>query len=287
MKKIVIATRPSKLALIQAEIIAKKLENYGFQFEILKIVTEGDEGKYDINRKSAFTQRLENAVIAGKADLAVHSMKDLPSERDKRLGVLYPVEDDPADCLVAKEELDLFELPKGSKIGTSSLRRKALISLYRPDLNVIDLRGNVDTRLKRLEEGKFDALTLSCAAMKRLGLETYKMKRLDPRYFLPAPGQGIIAVEYNKENDKIKELEEFLYNERTNLRANIEAEFNELMQGGCHFPAGIYTEINEENVSLKGYFSDGSKHIFATVITDKKNYKQGLMQLVAKLKGIQ
>ncbi len=285
MTKIRIATRPSKLALIQAELVAKRLNEIGFETEILKIVTEGDEGKFGISRKSAFTQRLESALKNGIADLAVHSMKDLPTETSNDFDFFYPIEDDPADCLIAKEgKFDLFTLPSGKTIGTSSLRRRSLIYLYRPDLKIFELRGNVDTRLSKLVEEKFDALIISCAAIKRLGFISKNLMRLDPTYFIPAPGQGIIAVEYRKDDQTAKEISQQLYNEKINLRANIEKKFNELMQGGCHFPAGIYTDLKDETIILKGYMYNEERHIFSTIISNKQDYINALNQLIKKLK---
>ncbi|MDP8023533.1 MAG: hydroxymethylbilane synthase [Nitrososphaeria archaeon] len=286
MAKIKIATRPSRLAVIQAELVAKKINDVGFETEILKIVTEGDEGKFGISKKSAFTQRLEKALINGVADLAVHSMKDLPTEATNVLDFFYPIEDDSADCLVTKYgKYDLFDLPQGKVIGTSSIRRTSLISIYRPDLKVLELKGNVDTRLKKLGEDKFDALILSCAAIKRLEINPEGVTRLDPEYFIPAPGQGIIAVEYKKDDQTSKNIAKLLFNEKTELRARIESKFNQLMQGGCHFPAGIYTNIKGNEIILKGYFSDGERHIFSTVITNKDDYLQDLNKLATKLRN--
>ncbi len=286
MTKIRIATRPSRLAVIQAELVAKKINDAGFKTEILKIVTEGDEGKFGISKKSAFTQRLEKALIDGVADLAVHSMKDLPAEATNTLDFFYPIEDDPADCLVTKDgKTDLFGLPSGKVIGTSSIRRTSLISLFRPDLKVLELKGNVDTRLKKLKEEKFDALVLSCAAIKRLGINPEGLTRLDPEFFIPAPGQGIIAVEYKKDDQISKNIAKLLFNEKTELRARIESKYNQLMQGGCHFPAGIYTDIKSTEIIVKGYFSDGERHIFSTIITNKYDYLQDLNKLVTRLRN--
>lgn len=283
--KLRIATRPSKLAVIQAELLADQLLKIGIEAEIIKVVTEGDEGKFDISRKSAFTLRLEEFLLKEKADVAVHSLKDLPSERPEGLQISFPIADDPADCLVANDNYaSLFDVKSGATIGTSSLRRKALLKLYRPDLNVLDLKGNVDTRLKKLREGLYDAEILSCAALKRLK-EEYNTVRLSPEFFVPAPGQGIIAVEFLSKRKEIEEILTNIADKDVVLRARIEMEFNKLMEGGCHFPAGIYTIITENKLRIKGYYSDGIKHVFAEVQSEKESYEEAVKELVRLLKG--
>ncbi len=280
-----IATRPSQLAVIQAELVGKRIRELGYATEIVKITTEGDEGIYDLNRKSAFTRRLEVALHEGRADIAVHSLKDLPSERDRQLGIAFPIAGDPADCLVSLKQVDLFTMESGKRVGTSSLRRKALISLYRPDLEVVDLRGNVDTRLRKLSSGQFDAVVLSCEALRRLGTPGYVISRLDPNYFPPAPGQGIIAVEYLDGDEKIKEIVNAISDRTISVRALIEMAFNEMMQGGCHFPAGIYTIIRSfDEIMVKGYYSDGRRHTFSTVKTNDKSFREDLELLTRQLK---
>ncbi|MGC9208433.1 MAG: hydroxymethylbilane synthase [Nitrososphaeria archaeon] len=281
-----IATRPSQLAVIQAELVGKRIRELGYVTEVIKITTEGDEGIYDLSLKSAFTRRLELALRDGKADIAVHSLKDLPSNRDVELGIAFPLAGDPADCLVSLKHVDLFTLESGKRVGTSSLRRKALINLYRPDLEVVDLRGNVDTRLKKLGSGQFDALVLSCEALRRLGVSGYAVSRLDPNYFPPAPGQGIIAVEYLDEDERAKEIVNTISDRMISIRALIELAFNEMMQGGCHFPAGIYTIIRSlDEILIKGYYSDGRRHAFSTVKTSAKSYREDLELLTRLLKN--
>ncbi len=253
-KKIVIGTRSSKLALWQAEYVADRLRKQyeGLEVELMHIVTKGDKildvPLAKIGGKGLFTKELEVAMLEKRVDLAVHSLKDMPTVLPTGLSLNTITKRlDCGDALVSPKYQTLENLPKGAKVGTSSLRRKAQLLNIRPDLDIHNLRGNVNTRLRKLEEENFDAIVLAVAGLKRLGFGD-KITQIIPRkYCLPAVGQGALAIETRADDEEIKNMLSFLYDDKTADATIAERAFLAQVEGGCQVPVGVYGEVNEDN----------------------------------------
>lgn len=253
-KKIVIGTRSSKLALWQAEYIADCLRKQyeGIEVELEHIMTRGDKildvPLAKIGGKGLFTKELEVAMIENRIDLAVHSLKDMPTVLPEGLALTTITKRlDCGDALVSPKYQTLENLPKGAKVGTSSLRRKAQLLNIRPDLDIHNLRGNVNTRLRKLEEENFDAIVLAVAGLKRLAFGE-KITQIIPRkYCLPAVGQGALAIETRADDEEIKNMLSFLYDDKTADATIAERAFLAQVEGGCQVPVGVYGEVNEDN----------------------------------------
>lgn len=253
-KKIVIGTRSSKLALWQAEYVADRLRKQyeGLEVELMHIVTKGDKildvPLAKIGGKGLFTKELEVAMLEKRVDLAVHSLKDMPTVLPTGLSLTTITKRlDCGDALVSPKYQTLENLPKGAKVGTSSLRRKAQLLNIRPDLDIHNLRGNVNTRLRKLEEENFDAIVLAVAGLKRLGFGD-KITQIIPRkYCLPAVGQGALAIETRADDEEIKNMLSFLYDDKTADATIAERAFLAQVEGGCQVPVGVYGEVNEDN----------------------------------------
>jgi len=242
-EKIVVGTRGSKLALAQTERVVEKLREEGYDVEIKIIKSTGDIMKdkplYEFKGMGAFVRSLELALIKGEIDVAVHSYKDIPSSRVEGVTVAAVLErDSPCDAFIAKDGSTIESIKEGAIIGTSSLRRRAQLKLYRPDFKFENLRGNVDTRLRKLKEGPYDAIVLAEAGLIRLGLKI-KYQRLDPERFVPAANQGIIAVETREGEEN---LVEFMNDKKTALEAEVERAVIRELGVGCAIPAGVYAE---------------------------------------------
>lgn len=268
--KLRVATRGSKLSLIQTEIVLERLRKIrpDLEFELVIVKTRGDVHQdkpfASIGGKGLFEKEVNVAVLEGKADIAVHSLKDVPSTVSEKLVLaMVPPRDPPYDVLVARNGVkSIFELPKGAVVGTASARRKAMILHVRPDLKVKLLRGNVDTRLRKLDQGGYDAIVLAEAGLKRLGVGR-PYWRFPPHVLPPAPGQGIIGVYtlYNR-RDLVELLEEAT-DEEAMVLARAERAFLAYAGGGCHTPLGGYAWI--ENGVLHFYAAvaspDGSRKV--------------------------
>ncbi|BBD09093.1 hydroxymethylbilane synthase [Desulfovibrio ferrophilus] len=262
MKKITIATRGSRLALWQANHIKSLLEGqyHGLEVDLLKIKTTGDKildvPLAKVGGKGLFVKEIEEALLDGRADLAVHSMKDVPTELPEGLIVgVIPEREDNTDSLLSVHYGSLAELPQGATVGTSSLRRGAQVKALRPDLEVRDLRGNVDTRLRKLVEGEYDAIVMATAGMKRLELEAPKSSLLAPPEFLPAVAQGALGIEY-KADGPMAEMLAFLNHEPSKIQVQAERGFLTGLEGGCQVPIAAYAEHDGQTVHLTGYLSD-------------------------------
>ncbi len=259
MGKIVkIGTRRSKLALWQAEWIGSRLEEYhkDIKVTLIRIKTTGDKildvPLSRVGGKGLFVKEIEEGLLRGDIDVAVHSMKDIPAELPEGLYIGAITErEDPRDALITKVQSSEFrvqsfkDLPEGATVGTSSLRRQCQLKAIRPDLNIINLRGNLDTRLRKLEEGKFDAIIVASAGVKRLGLEGKITEYLPHEVSLPAIGQGAIGVEVRKDDTYIMGLVNFLNHERTSLCVRAERAFLKRLEGGCQVPIAAYARIDE------------------------------------------
>ncbi|HJG07178.1 MAG TPA: hydroxymethylbilane synthase [Megamonas hypermegale] len=253
-QKITIGTRSSKLALWQAEYVADCLRKQypDIQVELLRITTKGDKildvPLAKIGGKGLFTKELEVAMLNGDIDLAVHSLKDMPTALPKGLSLSAITKRfDFNDALVSPVYKTLENLPKGAKVGTSSLRRKAQILNVRPDLNICNLRGNVNTRLRKLEEEHFDAIVLAVAGLKRLGFGDKITQIIPAKICLPAVGQGALAIETRSDDDEIKQMLAFLHDDKTTDATTAERAFLARVEGGCQVPVGVYAQIDEDD----------------------------------------
>ena len=249
-----IATRESPLALWQATFIKAELEaaHPGLQVELLGMTTRGDQildsPLAKIGGKGLFVKELETALLDGRADIAVHSMKDVPMAFPAGLGLsIICQRGDPRDAFVSNHYKSLDELPAGARVGTSSLRRQCQIRAQRPDLTIVDLRGNVNTRLRKLDEGQYDAIILASAGLLRLGMADRIAQHLSPEQSLPAGGQGAVGVEARIDDQRIKQLLAPLHHQATAECVNAERALNLTLQGGCQVPIACFAIANPDN----------------------------------------
>ena len=258
-----IATRGSKLAMWQAQHVAGLIQaahpQIAIDFKIIK--TSGDKildvPLAKVGGKGLFVKEIEEAILAGEADLAVHSMKDVPAElvSGLTLGVM-PERDDTSDCLLSMHYPDLQNLPSGSVVGTSSLRRQAQLLTLRPDLTIRTLRGNLDTRLSKLERGEYDAIVVASVGLKRLGLQAPHVCPLVPPDFFPALGQGALGIEYPAANTELHSLLSVLDHPATRVTVTAERSFLHELEGGCQVPIGGTAKVEGSWVTLHGFVSD-------------------------------
>ncbi|WP_104498602.1 hydroxymethylbilane synthase [Acinetobacter indicus] len=259
MNTLKIATRQSPLALWQAEHIRARLEalHAGLNVELVTFVTQGDKildtPLAKIGGKGLFVKELEAALLDGRADLAVHSMKDVPMALPEGLSLAVICErEDPLDAFVSNTYASFQDLPQGAKVGTSSLRRKCQILKARPDLEIIDLRGNVGTRLSKLDAGQYDAIILASAGLKRLGLSERIRHTLAPEVSLPAVGQGALGLECRTNDQAVLELILPLMDDETNVCVRAERAFNAYLEGGCQVPIAGYATLKDGQLSMEG-----------------------------------
>ncbi len=269
-KIIRIATRQSPLALWQAQYVQTQLMAFhpGLQVELVPMVTRGDiildTPLAKVGGKGLFVKELELAMQDGRADIAVHSMKDVPVEFPEGLGLVTICErDDPRDAFVSNHFANLAALPAGSIVGTSSLRRQCQLREQRPDLVIRDLRGNVGTRLGKLDNGDYDAIILAVAGLKRLNLEDRIRVALSPEECLPAVGQGAVGIECRLDDHYTRELLAPLAHRETTLRVLAERAMNMRLEGGCQVPIGSYAEVNGDQIWLRALVGapDGSQMV--------------------------
>lgn len=267
-RRIVIASRESALALWQARYVESKLKvlHPGLEVEILGMTTEGDRLAHTslskVGGKGLFVKELEDALARGKADLAVHSMKDVPMELPHGFSLAAIMERaDPRDAFVSLRYRALAELPPGSRVGTSSLRRESQVRSRYPQLRVEPLRGNVPTRLRKLDEGRYEAIILAAAGLKRLGLEERITALLSPEESLPAAGQGALGLECRAARSDIHELLAPLGHAPTALCVTAERAMSRALAGSCNVPLGALGEISGGSMRLRGFVGapDGSR----------------------------
>jgi hydroxymethylbilane synthase len=260
-----IATRKSALALWQAEHVAAELRaaHPGLAVELVPMSTRGDEildkSLATIGGKGLFLKELEVAMQEGRADLAVHSLKDVPADLEPgfALPAILP-RADAADAFISNDYADLAALPLGARVGSSSLRRQAQLRALRPDLTLLDLRGNVGTRLGKLDAGHYDAILLACAGLERLGLAERIRARLSAPDWLPAPGQAAIAVEARSDQPAVLELLAALDDADTRLAVTAERAMNRVLGGSCTVPVGAWCVVTERGLHLRGMVGDVS-----------------------------
>ena len=269
-----IATRKSALALWQAEYVKAKLEHFhpGINVELVPMTTKGDiildTPLAKVGGKGLFVKELEVAMLENRADIAVHSMKDVPVEFPEGLGleIICPRED-PRDAFVSNTIKSLADLPQGAIVGTSSLRRQCQIKALRPDLDIRDLRGNVNTRLKKLDNGEYDAIILAAAGLIRLEMPERIQEYIEPEVMLPANGQGAVGIECRNEDTIIKTLLAPLACENTRVRVVAERAMNRALEGGCQVPIGSYAVLEDQQLYLRGLVGaiDGSEILTSEV----------------------
>lgn len=293
LKNIVrIATRKSPLALWQAHFVKEKLEQLhpNLQVELVPMVTKGDiildTPLAKVGGKGLFVKELELALLEGRADIAVHSMKDVPVEFPAGLGLVTICErEDPRDAFVSNNYASLDALPVGSVVGTSSLRRQCQLREQRPDLIIRDLRGNVGTRLSKLDNGEYDAIILAVAGLKRLGLGERVRVALEPEQSLPAVGQGAVGIECRLNDDKTRELLAKMNNDNTSVCVLAERAMNMRLEGGCQVPIGSYAIWQGDNIWLRALVGapDGSVIIRGERLSSPEQATQAGIALAEEL----
>ena len=254
-----IATRKSPLALWQAEHVKAQLEQYhtNLSVELVKMTTKGDQilnsPLSKVGGKGLFIKELEVGMLEGKADIAVHSMKDVPYEipEDFELGAILKREN-PFDAFVSNDFDSINDLPQGAKVGTCSMRRIVQLKATRPDLEILDLRGNVNTRLQKLDNGEFDGIILACAGLIRLGFEDRINQQISAEQSLPAVGQGAVGIEIRANDQMILDLIKPLIDKETTYRVSAERAMNARLEGGCSVPIAGYSTIDGEQITLTG-----------------------------------
>ena len=273
-----IATRKSALALWQAEFVKAELEaaHPGLTVELLPMSSRGDKildvPLAKVGGKGLFVKELEHALISNEADIAVHSMKDVPMEFPEGLGLAVICErEDPRDAFVSNTYSHFSELPKGAIVGTSSLRRQCQLMAARPDLEIRFLRGNVNTRLAKLDAGEYDAIILAAAGLMRLEMSERIKERLAPELCLPAGGQGAVGIECRLDDQATIDLLTPLAHQATTERVNAERAMNQRLEGGCQVPIACYAEHRGEQLWLRGLVGepDGTRIISKEIIGDK------------------
>ena len=261
MSKLVIATRESRLALWQAEHVKALLELRGHQVSLLGMTTSGDQildrSLSKVGGKGLFVKELEAALEEGRADIAVHSLKDVPMELPEGFALACVMErEDPRDALVSNRFASLDELPQGAVVGTSSLRRVVLLRSLRPDLKVDALRGNLDTRLRKLDDGHYDAIVLAAAGLKRLGLGQRIRQLFEPEQMLPAAGQGALGIEVRADRADLLGLLAPLAHQATWLAVAAERAVSRAMGGSCSMPLAAFATFSGEHLQLRAAWGD-------------------------------
>ena len=290
-----IGTRGSNLALTQARWVLTQIwtrfpEVTESELSLKVIKTTGDkDGHFPIgsgSTRGVFVKELEEALISKEIDLAVHSMKDMPTNNPDSLEIrVIPAREDARDTLVSKTKATFKELPQGAVIGTGSPRRQAQILAARPDLLVAGIRGNVDTRIQKTLNGDYDAIILACAGLNRLGLQEHCGAPLEFTEMLPAPGQGALALETRKNENRIGQLIEFLHHPATATAVAAERAFLRRLEGGCTSPIAVYAAQNADRIRIEGLVAraDGSKVIRDSVTSEARLAEESAIELAERI----
>lgn len=275
MRKIIVGSRKSNLALTQTNWVIDQLKKAGVknEFEVKKIVTKGDQildvTLSKVGGKGLFVKEIEKALFDKEIDFAVHSMKDMPSQLPEGLEIsAIPVREDHRDAYIAKNNILLNDLPKGAIVGTSSLRRGAQILAARPDLQIKWIRGNIETRIRKLKEEDYDAIILAVSGLKRVGLsEELITEYLEPSICIPAVGQGALAIEGREDDAELKEIVQKIHDAYTERTVIAERTFLYLLEGGCQVPIGGYAHLEGEEIVLTALVGtpDGSTILKETI----------------------
>lgn len=293
--KIIVGTRGSKLALVQTNWVVEKLKkaNPGIEFEIKVIKTKGDLVTHlplhKIGDKGLFTKEIEQQLLDKEIDLAIHSMKDMPSTLPEGLKFAnVPKREDPRDVLVLKEGYSsIDDLPEGAKIGTGSKRRTYQLLKYRPDLEIVPIRGNIDTRIRKIEDENLHGVVLAAAGLIRAGLEDKISYYIPTNIMVPAPAQGALAIEIREDDTYIAEIVSHIKDEMTEIQVQAERGFLTGVNGSCHVPMGAYCEIKDDNIILTGLYGDedGEKLVIKSLegkVKDASNLGFELANIVLK-----
>ncbi|MDH3562829.1 MAG: hydroxymethylbilane synthase [Gammaproteobacteria bacterium] len=274
MKSLRLGTRKSQLALWQAHYVRDALERHhpGLKVELVTMTTEGDRildrSLATVGGKGLFIKELETGLLENKTDIAVHSLKDVTATLPEALHLaVYCEREDPRDAFISNKYSKLAELPNGARVGTSSLRRQCQLREAFPSLEIITLRGNVNTRLSKLDAGEYDAIILAVAGVKRLGMEARIRERLDPAVSLPAVGQGAVSIECRVDDHATHELLAPLNHAATQICVMAERSMNAHLEGGCQVPIGGFAELQGEELHLRGMVGepDGSRLLRAEI----------------------
>jgi len=260
-----VGTRGSKLALAQTNWVIEQIKGHypHLRVETVIIKTKGDKildvPLAKVGGKGLFVKEIEEALLREEIDLAVHSMKDVPTELPEGLEIaIIPERESPFDVLISRENISFEDLPPGARVGTSSLRRTAQLRAKRPDLRIENLRGNLDTRLRKLSEGLYEAIIVAEAGLLRLGLGDIPRERFSTEVMLPAIGQGALAIEIRKADTELREGLSFLHHEETAVAVAAERAFLERLGGGCQVPLAAYARLNQRNLVVEALIADPS-----------------------------
>ena len=311
--KIVVGTRGSILALAQAEKVKQLIEDKYLELkksgdtrlskifggaenldvELKIIVTKGDKDLRDFQKiqgtsqKDLFVKEIEREMLENKIDLAVHSLKDMPQVTPNGLlNASFPIREDNRDVLVSRNGKKLEELPENAIVGTGSTRREKEILNLRRDVQIKSIRGNIHTRLKKLDDGEYDAIVLATAGLKRVGLEDRITQYFRENEFIPAPGQGILCIQCRENDNKIRTLLEEINDDEVKLMCQAEREFSKIFDGGCHTPIGCSSKIDGENLTLKGMFYEGDTRILEEITGKKYDAEKLAQELAEKIKRV-
>lgn len=306
MKKIIVGSRKSQLAITQTQWVINRLQalNLPYEFEIKEIVTKGDQildvTLSKVGGKGLFVKEIEQALLDGEIDFAVHSMKDMPAEMPEGLVLAaVPEREDPRDCLISNHNYTIDTLPTGAKIGTSSLRRAAQLLAYREDLQIESIRGNINTRLNKLNTQNLDAVVLATAGLNRIGFNELTPEYLDVDICIPAVGQGALGIQARENDNEILDLLSKIDHQDTKVLVSAERAFLNRLQGGCQVPIGAYGRWINSKVHLVGIVAsvDGKEIIKAEGIENKENtvelgvmvaeelLSKGAAQILEEVKG--
>ena len=263
--KLVVGTRGSNLALVQTNWVVEQLKknNPNIEFEIKIIKTKGDLIKDlpldKIGDKGLFVKEIEKSLLDKEIDMAVHSMKDMPSYLPEGLKFAHsPRREDPRDALIFREGYKTLEdLPQGAKIGTGSKRRKYQLLKHRPDLEIVPIRGNIETRIKKIETENLDGVVLAASGLRRAGLEEKIDYYIPTDIMLPAPAQGILALEIREDDKETEKIIDSIRDNITKVQIDAERGFLIGVNGSCHIPMGAYCEVDGEKITLTGLYGDG------------------------------
>ena len=310
--KIIIGTRGSILALAQAEKVKEMLiakydelrkkedfkgisdfnKNESLTIELKIIVTTGDKDLRDFDKikgttqKELFVKEIEKEMLENKIDFAVHSLKDMPQQTPEGLlNACFPLREDNRDVIVSKSGKKLNELREKSVIGTGSIRRETELLNLRKDIIIKPIRGNIHTRLKKLDNGEYDAIILAAAGLKRTGLSDRITEYFEDEVFMPAPGQGILCIQCRENDDRIRELLEIINDKEVGIMCEAEREFSRIFDGGCHTPIGCSSTIEGNTLKLKGVYNKDEKRIFSEIEGDKNNPKEIAQKLAKEIKN--
>ena len=311
--KIIVGTRGSILALAQAEKVKQLIEDKYLELrkngdmrlskifggaenldvELKIIVTKGDKDLRDFQKiqgtsqKDLFVKEIEREMLENKIDLAVHSLKDMPQiTPNGLLNASFPIREDNRDVLVSRNGKKLEELPENAIVGTGSTRREKEILNLRRDVQIKSIRGNIHTRLKKLDDGEYDAIVLAAAGLKRVGLEDRITQYFRENEFIPAPGQGILCIQCRENDNKIRTLLEEINDDEVKLMCQAEREFSRIFDGGCHTPIGCSSKIDGENLTLKGMFYEEDTRILREITGKKYDAKILAQKLAEKIKRV-